>query len=59
MTEDRYRSTMHYINGSLTPAHSAARITLVDPSTEEAFGEVASGDATLYRGARRPGGEED
>ncbi|QKT08780.1 aldehyde dehydrogenase [Gordonia sp. X0973] len=45
MTDDLYHRSTQYINGKLVPSHSAAKIDLVDPATEEIFGEVAFGDA--------------
>ncbi|MET9327637.1 aldehyde dehydrogenase [Tsukamurella sp. NPDC003166] len=35
-----------YIGGEFRPAHSAGRIELTDPRTEEVFGAVPDGDAT-------------
>ncbi|MFT4201553.1 aldehyde dehydrogenase [Gordonia sp. (in: high G+C Gram-positive bacteria)] len=45
MTDDRYHRSEHFINGEFRPAHSNARIELVDPATEEVFGSTAFGDA--------------
>ncbi|KFU81982.1 Acyl-CoA reductase [Amycolatopsis lurida] len=38
--------TNHFIDGRLTPAHSADRIQVTNPATEEAFASIVDGDAT-------------
>ena len=35
----------HYIDGLLVPAHSADRIDVIDPATEEQFARIADGNA--------------
>lgn len=45
MADDLYHRSTHFIGGELVPAHAEARIDLIDPATEEVFGQTPDGDA--------------
>ncbi|WP_440712428.1 aldehyde dehydrogenase [Gordonia sp. FQ] len=46
MADDLYHRSTLFIDNELVPAHSSARIDLINPATEEVFGQTPDGDAT-------------